>query len=87
MNVMNGYTNNKSVYVVINSSLMKFLGKVRVSFIVKQWRKVMTLPMSYSLTDTSFSHNNWLEGEVVDSRPTRCVCKLPIKKWRKLMNS
>uniref|UniRef100_A0A2N9G0T5 Uncharacterized protein n=1 Tax=Fagus sylvatica TaxID=28930 RepID=A0A2N9G0T5_FAGSY len=27
-------------------------------------------PMSYSSTGTSFSHNNWLEGEGVDSRPT-----------------
>ena len=66
---------------------MKFLGKVRVSFFVKQWRKVMALPMSYSLTGTSFYHNNWLAGEVVDSRPTRCVYKLPIKKWKKFMNS
>ena len=34
----------------------------------------MELPMSYSSTDTSFSHNNWLEGEVMGSRPIRCIC-------------
>ncbi len=37
-------------------------------------------PMSYSSTGTSFSHNNGIEGEVMDSRPTGCVCNLPIKK-------
>ena len=35
--------------------------------------------MSYSSTGTLFSHNNWLEGEGVDSRPTRCVCNLQKK--------
>ena len=29
--------------------------------------------MSYSSTDTSFSHNNEMEGEVMDSRPTKCM--------------
>ena len=31
------------------------------------------MPMSYSSTGTSFSHNNVMEGEVMDSRPTECV--------------
>ena len=38
------------------------------------------LQICYNSTGTSFSHNNWLEGEVVDSRPTRYMCSLPIKK-------
>ena len=29
--------------------------------------------MSYNSTDTFFSRNNGMEGEVVGSRPTRCV--------------
>ena len=36
--------------------------------------------MSYSSTGTSFFHNNWLEGEVVGSKPITCMCNLPIKK-------
>ena len=36
--------------------------------------------MSYSSTDTSFSHNNGMEGEVMGSRPTRCMCNLLQKK-------
>jgi hypothetical protein len=39
--------------------------------------------MSYSSTGTSFSHNNWLEGEGVDSRPTGCVCNLQKKEKEK----
>ncbi len=35
--------------------------------------------MSYSSTNTSSSHSNGMEGEVVSSRPTRCVSSLPIK--------
>ena len=31
------------------------------------------MPMSYSSTGTSVSHNNVMEGEVMDSRPTECV--------------
>ena len=34
-------------------------------------------PISYGSTDTSFSHNNGMEGEVVGSRPTGCMCNLP----------
>ncbi len=29
--------------------------------------------MSYSSTGNSFTHNNWMEGWVMSSRPTRCV--------------
>jgi hypothetical protein len=36
--------------------------------------------MSYSSTGTTFSHNNGVEGEVVGSRSTGCMCNLPIKK-------
>jgi hypothetical protein len=32
------------------------------------------LPMCYSSTSASSSHNNGMEGEVVISRPTRCMC-------------
>ena len=32
------------------------------------------MPMSCSSTDTSFSHNNWLEGEVVGSISTWKFC-------------
>jgi hypothetical protein len=35
--------------------------------------------MSFSSTGTSFSHNYGIEGEVVGSKPTRCVCNLPKK--------
>ena len=36
--------------------------------------------MSYSLTSTSFSNNNVMEGEVVGPRPFGCVCNLSIIK-------
>ena len=35
--------------------------------------------MSYFSTHTS-SHNNGMEGDILGSRLTRCVCNLPIKK-------
>jgi hypothetical protein len=36
--------------------------------------------MRYRSTGISFSHNNGMEGEVMGSRPTECVSKLPKKK-------
>ena len=39
------------------------------------------LPMSYSSIGTSSSHANGMEDEVIDSRPTRCVCNLQIIKF------
>ena len=41
------------------------------------------MPMSYSLTNTSFSHNNRMKGEVVGSIPIGCVCNIPIKQRKK----
>ena len=38
-------------------------------------------PMSYNSIAASFSHNNGMEGEVVDSRPTIACVTLPIKKY------
>ena len=32
--------------------------------------------MGYSSIDTSFSYNNWLDGEVMGSKPTMCMCNL-----------
>ena len=32
------------------------------------------MPMSYSSIDTSSTNNDGMEGEVVGSRPTGCVC-------------
>ena len=39
------------------------------------------LPMSYSSIGASSSHANGMEDEVIDSRPTRCVCNLQIIKF------
>ena len=43
------------------------------------------LPMSYSSTDTSSYNNIEMEGEVMGSKTTECLCNLLIKKknlWR-----
>ena len=38
---------------------------------------ILVLPTSYSSIGTSFSHSNWLEGEVIGSRPNGvCVTYL-----------
>ena len=37
------------------------------------------MPMGYSSTNTFFFQNNGMEGEVIGSRPIRCVCR-PKKK-------
>ena len=39
--------------------------------------------MSYSSTDTSSSHNNEMEGEVMGSRPIECKCNLPSKRKKR----
>lgn len=36
--------------------------------------------MIFSSTSTSFSHDNWLEGENLGSRSTGCMCYLPVKR-------
>jgi hypothetical protein len=36
--------------------------------------------LSFISTDTSFSHNNGMEGEVMGLRPIGCMCNLPIIK-------
>ena len=36
--------------------------------------------MIFSSTGTSFSHDNWLEGENLGSRSTGCMCYLPVKR-------
>ena len=38
------------------------------------------LPMSYSTTGTSSHNNIEMEGEVMGSKPTKCLCNLLIKK-------
>ena len=43
------------------------------------------LPMSYSSTGTSSHNNIEMEGEVMGSKPTECLCNLLMKKrklWR-----
>ena len=39
--------------------------------------------MSYSSTDTSSSHNNEMEGEVMGSRPIECKYNLPSKRKKR----
>lgn len=43
--------------------------------------------ISSSSDDTFSSHNNGMDAEVVDSRPTRCMCNLPIKKEKSLFSN
>ena len=55
------------------------------SFIFYIWFKRYSsdLSMSSSSNDTSFLHDNWMEGEVMNSKLRTCMCNLPIvkKKW------
>ena len=43
--------------------------------------------MSFSSNDTSSFHNNGMKGEVVGSRPTRCMCNLSIKRTPSIIDS
>ena len=43
----------------------------------------LVLPTSFRSIDPSFSHNNWLEGEVVGSRPIRVCVTYQLKKKKK----
>ena len=45
------------------------------------------LAISYNSNDISSFHNNEMESEVVDSRPTWCMCNLPIQKIYKNLSA
>ena len=47
-------------------------------YLVIWWFWLVLLPMSYSSTGTSSSHDNGMEGEVVSSSPAWWVCNLSI---------
>lgn len=42
-------------------------------------KNIYEKPMNFGLNGTSFPCRSKVEGEIVGSKPTKCVCNLPIK--------